>query len=150
MPGPVSSGRRCVRSFKSWSPNWPLACSLRVVPRPLNPKGNRETACRRTPGNDWAILAFGHPGVIKQVIVYTQHFKGNYPRQLLDPRRIRQRRHRQPDRNPEPVLARTAAQPETERRSRLPATKRVSTRRNRRNAENVRLLMQPVVPEYAT
>ncbi len=38
-----------------------------------------ETARRRTPGNDWVILALGHPGIIEKVEIDTAHFKGNYP-----------------------------------------------------------------------
>ncbi len=38
-----------------------------------------ETRRRRKPGNDWAILALGHQGVIKTIEVDTSHFKGNYP-----------------------------------------------------------------------
>lgn len=38
-----------------------------------------ETARRRTPGNDWVILALGHPGEIKRVLLDTAHFKGNFP-----------------------------------------------------------------------
>jgi allantoicase len=38
-----------------------------------------ETRRRREPGNDWAIVELGAPGVIEEVIVDTAHFKGNYP-----------------------------------------------------------------------
>ena len=38
-----------------------------------------ETARRREPGNDWVILALGHPGIIEMVEIDTAHFKGNYP-----------------------------------------------------------------------
>ncbi|MCL9775333.1 allantoicase [Vibrio methylphosphonaticus] len=38
-----------------------------------------ETARRRTPGNDWVIVALGHVGNIGRVVVDTAHFKGNYP-----------------------------------------------------------------------
>jgi allantoicase len=38
-----------------------------------------ETARRRVPGNDWVILALGHPGVVEAVEIDTAHFKGNYP-----------------------------------------------------------------------
>jgi allantoicase len=38
-----------------------------------------ETRRRREPGNDWCIIALGHPGKIKRVEVDTAHFKGNYP-----------------------------------------------------------------------
>ncbi|WP_221796745.1 allantoicase [Oceanobacter mangrovi] len=38
-----------------------------------------ETARRRTPGNDWVILALGHAGTIEEILLDTNHFKGNYP-----------------------------------------------------------------------
>ena len=38
-----------------------------------------ETRRRREPGNDWAIVALGHPGTIESVEVDTAHFKGNFP-----------------------------------------------------------------------
>ena len=40
-----------------------------------------ETARRRTPGNDWVILALGHAGTIEEILIDTHHFKGNYPDQ---------------------------------------------------------------------
>jgi allantoicase len=47
--------------------------------RGVNMGDGWETARRRTPGNDWVIVALGHPGVVEQIIVDTLHFKGNYP-----------------------------------------------------------------------
>ena len=47
--------------------------------RGINMGDGWETARRRTPGNDWVIIALGHPGVVEQVLVDTAHFKGNYP-----------------------------------------------------------------------
>lgn len=38
-----------------------------------------ETRRRREPGNDWAIIALGHPGIVRRIEVDTAHFKGNYP-----------------------------------------------------------------------
>jgi allantoicase len=38
-----------------------------------------ETARRRTPGNDWVIIALGVPGEVQQIVVDTLHYKGNYP-----------------------------------------------------------------------
>jgi allantoicase len=38
-----------------------------------------ETARRRQPGNEWAILQLGHAGSIKRVEVDTHLYKGNYP-----------------------------------------------------------------------
>ena len=47
--------------------------------RGINMGDGWETARRRVPGNDWAILALGHPGIIEKIIIDTAHFKGNYP-----------------------------------------------------------------------
>ncbi|MFB9886254.1 allantoicase [Balneatrix alpica] len=47
--------------------------------RGVNMGDGWETARRRTPGNDWVIVALGHVGVVKEVLVDTLHFKGNYP-----------------------------------------------------------------------
>lgn len=47
--------------------------------RALNMGDGWETARRRTPGYDWVVLALGHPGTIEEVVVDTQHFKGNFP-----------------------------------------------------------------------
>ena len=38
-----------------------------------------ETRRRREPGNDWAVIALGHPGQVKRILVDTAFFKGNYP-----------------------------------------------------------------------
>ena len=38
-----------------------------------------ETARRRGPGHDWVIIALGHPGKLKKIILDTAFFKGNYP-----------------------------------------------------------------------
>lgn len=38
-----------------------------------------ETRRRRGPGHDWAIVKLGHAGMLKQIEVDTNHFKGNYP-----------------------------------------------------------------------
>jgi allantoicase len=47
--------------------------------RGVNMGDGWETARRRTPGNDWVIIALGHAGEVEKVIVDTLHFKGNYP-----------------------------------------------------------------------
>lgn len=41
-----------------------------------------ETARRRTPGNDWVIVALGVTGVVERIVVDTLHYKGNYPDRL--------------------------------------------------------------------
>ncbi len=38
-----------------------------------------ETRRRREPGNDWAIVRLGSPGVVRGVVIDTAWFKGNYP-----------------------------------------------------------------------
>ena len=53
--------------------------NLNLPGRGVNMGDGWETARRRKPGNDWVILALGHPGVIELVEVDTAHFKGNYP-----------------------------------------------------------------------
>jgi len=66
----------------------PLACSdqhygsphnLLAPGRGMNMGDGWETARRRGPGNDWAIIALGQPGVIERAEIDTAHFKGNYP-----------------------------------------------------------------------
>lgn len=47
--------------------------------RGVNMGDGWETRRRREPGNDWAIIALGHPGLVSAIEVDTAHFKGNYP-----------------------------------------------------------------------
>jgi len=47
--------------------------------RGVNMGDGWETRRRREPGNDWAIVALGHPGTLARIIVDTAHFKGNFP-----------------------------------------------------------------------
>jgi len=53
--------------------------NLNLPGRGINMGDGWETARRRKPGNDWVILALGHPGVIERIEIDTAHFKGNYP-----------------------------------------------------------------------
>ncbi len=53
--------------------------NLNVAGRGVRMGDGWETARRRGPGNDWVILALGHPGRIEKIEVDTAHFKGNYP-----------------------------------------------------------------------
>lgn len=53
--------------------------NLNVAGRGVNMGDGWETARRRGPGNDWVVLALGHPGVVESVEIDTAHFKGNYP-----------------------------------------------------------------------
>ncbi|GGV13411.1 putative allantoicase [Actinomadura cremea] len=52
-------------------------------PETFGPKGQEydgwETARRRGPGHDWALVRLGLPGVVRGVVVDTAWFKGNYP-----------------------------------------------------------------------
>ncbi len=65
-----------------------LACSdqfysdptnLTMSGRSENMGDGWETKRRRGPGHDWAVLRLGHRGLIEQIEVDTNHFKGNYP-----------------------------------------------------------------------
>ena len=47
--------------------------------RGINMGDGWETARRRTPGNDWVIVALAHPCEVQEIIIDTHHFKGNYP-----------------------------------------------------------------------
>ena len=38
-----------------------------------------ETKRRRGPGHDWCIIKLGAPGLIEEIELDTNHFKGNYP-----------------------------------------------------------------------
>ena len=53
--------------------------NLTVAGRGVNMGDGWETARRRGPGNDWVIIALGHPGSVERVEIDTAHFKGNYP-----------------------------------------------------------------------
>lgn len=53
--------------------------NLNAPGRGINMGDGWETARRRVPGNDWAILALGCPGVVEKIEIDTAHFKGNYP-----------------------------------------------------------------------
>ena len=45
----------------------------------LNMGDGWETRRRREPGHDWGIIKLGHPGIVEQIIIETDFFKGNYP-----------------------------------------------------------------------
>lgn len=47
--------------------------------RGINMGDGWETRRRREPGHDWAILELCAPGTVKEILVDTKHFKGNYP-----------------------------------------------------------------------
>ncbi|GIC75862.1 allantoicase [Moritella sp. F3] len=47
--------------------------------RGINMGDGWETARRRTPGNDWVIIALGNKGSVNRIEIDTAHFKGNFP-----------------------------------------------------------------------
>ena len=53
--------------------------NLTAPGRGVNMGDGWETRRRREPGHDWAVLELGAPGRIKEIVVDTAHFKGNYP-----------------------------------------------------------------------
>jgi len=53
--------------------------NLNLAGRGVNMGDGWETARRRRPGNDWVVVALGHPGTIEEIEIDTLHFKGNYP-----------------------------------------------------------------------
>ncbi len=53
--------------------------NLNAPGRGINMGDGWETARRRLPGNDWAVLALGQAGVVEEIEIDTAHFKGNYP-----------------------------------------------------------------------
>lgn len=57
--------------------------NLNLDGRGINMGDGWETARRRVPGNDWVVLALGARGVIKEAVIDTAHFKGNYPDRAL-------------------------------------------------------------------
>ncbi|MFM2135247.1 MAG: allantoicase [Bacteroidota bacterium] len=54
--------------------------NLLMPGRGINMGDGWETKRNRTPGNrDWVIVRLAHPGTLKQILIDTCHFKGNYP-----------------------------------------------------------------------
>ena len=47
--------------------------------RGINMGDGWETRRRRTPGNDWIVVALGARGIIESIEVDTAHYKGNFP-----------------------------------------------------------------------
>jgi len=56
-----------------------VLANIMLPGRGLNMGDGWETRRRREPGNDWAIVELGHPGVLERVLVDTAYFKGNFP-----------------------------------------------------------------------
>ncbi|MEN7341386.1 MAG: allantoicase [Pseudomonadota bacterium] len=57
--------------------------NLNAPGRGINMGDGWETARRRVPGNDWVVMALGHPGHIEEIEIDTAHFKGNYPDRVM-------------------------------------------------------------------
>ncbi len=53
--------------------------TARKKTRPAILKGDPASGLLQVPGNDWTILKLGHAGIMKEVEVDTNHFKGNFP-----------------------------------------------------------------------
>eukprot|EP00644_Phytophthora_capsici_P016827 jgi/Phyca11/556776/estExt2_Genewise1Plus.C_PHYCAscaffold_950052 len=61
---------------KTMAGGWETA---RKVTRPAILRADPTTGLLEVPGKDWVVLKLGHLGVIQQVEVDTNHFKGNFP-----------------------------------------------------------------------
>ncbi|KAG7398842.1 hypothetical protein PHYBOEH_010356 [Phytophthora boehmeriae] len=61
---------------KNMSGGWETA---RKVTRPAILTADPKTGLLHVPGKDWVVLKLGHLGVIQQIEVDTNHFKGNFP-----------------------------------------------------------------------
>ena len=70
-----NGGRAIAASDEHYGNPWAL---LRPG-RGINMGDGWETKRRRTPGNEWCILALGKRGRVSRIIVDTAHYKGNYP-----------------------------------------------------------------------
>ena len=93
---------------------------------PVNMGDGWETARRRVPGNDWAIVRLGHAGILESATNRHEAFQGKLSRPLFAARRLAGRRgrslfrrgpgavERTPPRNPAPpgLAARSASRPD--------------------------------------
>ncbi|KAG6611282.1 Allantoicase [Phytophthora cinnamomi] len=61
---------------KTMADGWETA---RKATRPAVLKADPKTGLLEVPGKDWVVLKLGHLGVVQQVEVDTNHFKGNFP-----------------------------------------------------------------------
>ncbi|KAE8911152.1 Allantoicase [Phytophthora fragariae] len=61
---------------KTMADGWETA---RKATRPAILKNDPKTGLLQVPGKDWVVLKLGHLGVVQQVEVDTNHFKGNFP-----------------------------------------------------------------------
>lgn len=53
--------------------------TARKKTRPAILEADPATGLLKVPGKDWVVLKLGHPGVIHDIEVDTNHFKGNFP-----------------------------------------------------------------------
>ncbi|MEX0582439.1 MAG: allantoicase [Sneathiella sp.] len=67
------------RGFAASDQHYGSPSQILTPGRGINMGDGWETRRRREPGNDWALIALGHPGTISKIEVDTAHFKGNYP-----------------------------------------------------------------------
>ena len=67
------------RGFAASDQHYGSPTQILAPGRGINMGDGWETRRRREPGNDWALIALGHPGIISKIEVDTAHFKGNYP-----------------------------------------------------------------------
>ena len=74
-----NGGRAIAASDEHYGNPW----SLLRPGRGINMGDGWETRRRRTPGNEWCILALGHRGRVKRIVLDTAHYKGNYPDSCL-------------------------------------------------------------------
>lgn len=57
--------------------------NLLLPGRGANSGDGWETARRRTPGSDWAVIRLGRPGTIERIEIDTHSFKGNAPQGVM-------------------------------------------------------------------
>jgi allantoicase len=65
---------------KTMADGWETA---RKKTRPAILKADPKTGLLQVPGKDWTILKLGHAGIIKEIEVDTNHFKGNFPESCI-------------------------------------------------------------------
>ncbi|MYD75202.1 MAG: allantoicase, partial [Gammaproteobacteria bacterium] len=56
--------------------------NLLIPGRGVNMRDRWEPRRRREPGNDWVLIALARSGIVREAVVDTAHFKGNYPESL--------------------------------------------------------------------
>ena len=56
-----------------------VPANLLLPGRGINMGDGWETRRRREPGNDWCLIALGHPGTLERIEVDTAHFESSIP-----------------------------------------------------------------------